>query len=152
MLADSIPGPLAAACDEVRLASPADAVAGVQPGLVAAPATTDQASAVLRAASELGLTVIPRGTGTKLAWGNPPERVDLIVETTALNRVIEHAAGDLVATVQAGVQLGDLAGLLSQAGQRLALDPARPGTIGGVLATGVAGPLRLRYGTPRDLL
>jgi glycolate oxidase FAD binding subunit len=46
---------------------------------------------------------------------------------------------------------------LGQAGQRLALDPPAPageprGTVGGLVATGVAGPLRLRYGSPRDLL
>ena len=64
--ADSIPGQLAEACDEVRLAGPADAVAGVQPRLVAVPASTGQASAVLKAAAELGLAVIPRGTGSRL--------------------------------------------------------------------------------------
>ena len=83
-----------------------------------------------------------------------------MIETTLLDQVVEHAAGDLVATVQAGVRLDRLAEVLGAAGQRLALDPpALPGssggtggTIGGVLATGAAGPLRLRYGTPRDLL
>jgi glycolate oxidase FAD binding subunit len=183
MKTDSIPGPLAQACDEVRLAGPADAVAGVQPGLVAAPATTEQASAVLRAAAQLGLAVIPRGTATKLDWGYPPERADLIIDTTRLNQVVEHEAGDLVATVQAGVTIEQLAEVLAKAGQRLALDPParrRPsgatparyaphrtthspgagreaqartaGTIGGILAANVAGPLRLRYGAPRDLL
>jgi glycolate dehydrogenase FAD-binding subunit len=160
MSADSIPGQLAQACAQVRPAEPADEVAGVQPGLVAAPATTQEASAVLRAAAELGLTVIPRGSGTKLHWGNPPEKCDLILDTIGLNQVVEHAAGDLVATVQAGVSLEQLAGVLARAGQRLALDPAvselpsaaTRGTVGGVLATNTAGPLRLRYGAPRDLL
>ncbi len=52
-----------------------------------------------------------------------------------------------------------LAEVLATAGQRLALDPpaadglaAGRGTVGGVLATGAAGPLRLRYGSGRDLL
>lgn len=169
MSADSIAGLFASACAQVRPASPADAVAGVQPALVAAPATTQEASAVLRAAAELGLAVLPRGRGTKLHWGNPPEKCDLIIETTALNQVIEHAAGDLVATVQAGVSLEQLADVLATAGQRLAVDPhpLRPplstqgapvgpavtaGTVGGTLATNATGPLRLRYGAPRDLL
>jgi glycolate oxidase FAD binding subunit len=163
MTVHSIPAQLAGACEEVRPATEADAVAGVQPALVASPATTEQASSVLRAAAALGLAVIPRGTGTKLDWGNPPERADLVVDTTRLDQVVEHAAGDLVATVQAGVRLEQFADVLSVAGQRLALDPpARPapygaaektrGTVGGVLATNDAGPLRLRYGTPRDLL
>jgi glycolate oxidase FAD binding subunit len=153
MTADSIPGPLADACDQVRLAGPADAVAGVRPALVAAPATAAQAGAVMKAAAGLGLTVIPRGTGSKLSWGNPPQRADLIVDLTRMREVIEHAAGDLVVTVQAGVTMEQLAAVLAPAGQRLALDfHGTGGTVGGVTATNVAGPLRLRYGTPRDLL
>jgi glycolate oxidase FAD binding subunit len=170
MAAEPIPAPISSACAAVRAATPADAVAGVQPRFVAAPSSTGEASALLRAAAELGLAVIPRGTGSRLDWGNPPERCDLVIETTRLDQVVEHAAGDLVATVQAGVRLDRLAEVLGAAGQRLALDPpALPGTaggaagtvsggtvgggtVGGVLATGAAGPLRLRYGTPRDLL
>ncbi len=160
MAAEPIPAPISAACAAVRTATPADAVAGVQPRIVAAPASTGEASALLRAAADLGLAVVPRGTGSRLDWGSPPERCDLIIETMRLDQVVEHAAGDLVATVQAGVRLDRLAEVLGAAGQRLALDPpALPGaaggaggTVGGVLATGAAGPLRLRYGTPRDLL
>ena len=164
MAAEPIPERITAACAAVRLATPDDAVAGVQPLIVATPATTEEASELLRAASGLGLAVVPRGTGTRLHWGNPPERCDLVIETMLLNQVIEHAAGDLVATVQAGLALDRLAEVLGSAGQRLALDPpalscptlgeptSTRGTVGGVLATGAAGPLRLRYGTGRDLL
>ncbi len=152
--ADSIPAQLTQACDQVRLADPADAVAGVQPWLVATPASTSQASGVLKAAAELSLAVIPRGTGSRIDWGPPPERADLVIETTRLTRVIEHEAGDLVASVEAGITLKRLAAVLAKAGQRLAIDPpgSGSGTIGGLLATGVAGPLRLRYGSGRDLL
>jgi glycolate oxidase FAD binding subunit len=157
MTADSIPASLVEACEQVRLAGQADAVGEVQPRFVASPASTTQASSLLRAAAALGIAVLPRGTGSKLAWGNPPERADLVVETTGMNRVIEHAAGDLVASVEAGVGLDRLAEVLNAAGQRLALDPPSlgpwgRGTVGGVLASGVAGPLRLRYGSGRDLL
>lgn len=127
------------------------------PSYVASPASVAEASAVMRAAAGLGLAVLPRGTGTRLAWGAPPRRCDLVVDTLRLDQVLEHEAGDLVARVQAGVRIDKLAGVLGRAGQQLALDlPAAPGgagrgTVGGVLATGVAGPRRLRYGTPRDL-
>jgi glycolate oxidase FAD binding subunit len=152
MAADGVAAALAQACAVVRPAGPADAVAGVRPQAVAVPASTDEAAAVMRAAAGLGLTVLPRGSGTRLHWGNPPQRCDLVIDTAGLNQVIEHAAGDLVATVQAGVRLDRLGGVLAAAGQRLALDPPGGGTVGGVVATGAAGPLRLRYGTPRDLL
>ena len=155
LTAGSVRDALEAACGQVRPGGPDDAVAGAQPSFVAAPASVDEASAVLRAAAALGLAVLPRGGGTKLGWGAAPVRCDLIVETRLMSAVIEHAAGDLVARVQAGVPAERLSAVLAAAGQRLALDPpAMDGseTIGGLLATGVAGPLRLRYGTPRDLL
>ena len=110
---------------------------------------------MLKAAAALGLAVVPRGTGSKLRLGPPPERADLVVETTGMNRVIEHAAGDLVASVEAGVAStgsprcwpsGRPAARARPAGARRS---RRRGTVGGVLATGVAGPLRLRYGTGR---
>jgi glycolate oxidase FAD binding subunit len=169
MTADAIPAPLTSACSEVRTAVKSDAVGGVVPSYVAAPASTAEASAVLRAAAELGLAVVPRGGGTRLDWGAPPSRCDLIVETRLMDAVLEHAAGDLVARVQAGVRLDRLAEVLGRADQRLALDPPAGasgtsaggapaggapagGTVGGLIAAGVAGPLRLRFGTPRDLL
>jgi glycolate oxidase FAD binding subunit len=161
MTADAVPDVLAKACSEVRPAKPDDAVAGVVPRFVARPADVAEAAAAMGAAASLGMTAVPRGAGTRLAWGVPPASCDLVIDTLRLNRVLEHAAGDLVVRVQAGVGLDQLAAVLAEAGQRLALDPppardpatdgAAAGTIGGVLATGAAGPLRLRYGTPRDL-
>jgi glycolate oxidase FAD binding subunit len=165
-VAGRIPEALADACADVSEAGPGDAVAGVAPRFVARPAGVTEAAAILAAASSLGMTAVPRGSGTRLAWGAPPAGCDLVVDTSRMNKVLEHAAGDLVVRVQAGVGLDQLASVLAEAGQRLALDPPGPphsttlpvpphgsgaGTIGGVLATGAAGPLRLRYGTPRDL-
>ncbi len=66
--------------------------------------------------------------------------------------MVEHAAGDLVARVQAGARMGDVAAVLARAGQEIALDVPGAATVGGVVASGLAGPRRLRYGTPRDLL
>jgi glycolate oxidase FAD binding subunit len=152
-----IPAQLANACADVALAGPLDAVGGRQARFIAAPSSTAEAAALLTAAAELGLSVVPRGSGSRLDWGVPPDSCDLIVETRRLDQILEHAAGDLVVSAQAGVRLGDLATVLSRAGQRLALDPPGHvrnggGTVGGLIATGVAGPLRFRYGGPRDLL
>jgi glycolate oxidase FAD binding subunit len=148
---------LAAACADLRRAAPADAIAGVLPSWVAAPASTDEAAATMRAAAGHGLTVVPRGTGSRLSWGLPPRSCDLVIDTGRLDRVLEHASGDWIARLQAGVRMDRLAEVLGQAGQQLSLDVPVPaggeaGTVGGVLATGMAGPLRLRYGTPRDLV
>jgi glycolate oxidase FAD binding subunit len=148
---------LGAACADLRPGGPADAVSGVLPSWVAAPGSTAEAAATMRAAAGLDLAVVPRGGGSRLSWGLPPRRCDLVIETRRMNRVIEHASGDWIASVQAGVTIEQLAGVLGQAGQQLSLDVPAPaggdaGTVGGVLATGMAGPRRLRYGTPRDLV
>jgi glycolate oxidase FAD binding subunit len=152
MTAGSIPAELASACADVTAAGDSDQIAGVRARYVAAPASTDEASALLRAAAALGLSVVPRGSGTRLHWGNPPASCDLVVDTSRLGQVLEHAAGDQVLRVQAGVTVDELAKTAATAGQRLALDPPAGGTVGGVLATNAAGPLRYRYGAPRDLL
>jgi glycolate oxidase FAD binding subunit len=146
---------LAAACPALADGTADDAVAGVVPAFVASPSSTQQASALLRAAAGAGLAVVPRGAGTGLAWGGPPSRCDLVVDLRSMDQVVEHEAGDLVARVQAGVTIGQLAVALgsgSGSGQQLALDVPAEATVGGVVATGTAGPRRFRYGTPRDLL
>jgi glycolate oxidase FAD binding subunit len=152
MTAGGIPAELKTACADVAAAGDTDQIAGVQARYVAAPASTDEASGLLRAAAGLGLVVVPRGSGRRLNWANPPTSCDLLVDTRRLDQVLEHAAGDQVLRIQAGVMLDDLAKAVATAGQRLALDPPAGGSIGGILATNVAGPLRYRYGAPRDLL
>ena len=92
-----------------------------------------------------------RGGGTKSGWGN---RVDGdVLSTAGLDRIVEHNEGDLTAVVEAGVPLARLQDEFAAAGQMRALDPPGEGaTIGGVVATGDSGPLRHRYGAPRDLV
>jgi glycolate oxidase FAD binding subunit len=143
---------LTAACPSLRDGDPADAVGGRTPSFVASPASTQEAAALLAAAASAGLAVVPRGAGTGLGWGLPPSACDLVVDLSAMGQVIEHAAGDLVARVQAGATVGQVASVLAAAGQELALDAPADATVGGVVATGTAGPRRLRYGSPRDLL
>ena len=143
---------LASACPSLSEGSASDAVAGVVPSFVASPASTAEAAALLRAAASAGLAIVPRGAGTGLGWGAPPSACDLVVDLRLMDQVIEHAAGDLVARVQAGVTIGRLATVLASAGQQLAVDAPENATAGGVVATGTAGPRRFRYGAPRDLL
>jgi glycolate oxidase FAD binding subunit len=152
---------IAAIGEDARPAGPADTVDGVAASFVAAPGNTAEAAEVLRVAAEHRLAVVARGTGTKLGWGKPPSRVDLIVDTARMDRVVEHSAGDLVVHVQAGIRLAALRDSVASAGQRLAVDPVLPpgasgpadaGTVGGLIATGASGPLRLSHGPVRDLL
>ena len=141
------------ACDgHVVEGTEGDAVLGMVPRWVASPASTPEVSAVLAAACADGLAVVPRGAGTKLGWGNRPRRLDLVLDTTRLDTLVEHAAGDLILVTGAGRPLSTLQQDVAGSGQRLGIDPARSGTIGGTVATGTSGPMRLRHGAVRDLV
>jgi glycolate oxidase FAD binding subunit len=138
----------------MRAAIPQDAIDGVQPLMVIEPGSPDEIVRVLKTASAAGLHVTPRGGATKMDWGNAPRGGDLILSTRWLNRIVEHAWGDMTATVEAGCTLQQLQQTLAEHGQRLALDPLWPekATIGGILATNDTGPLRIRFGSLRDLI
>jgi glycolate oxidase FAD binding subunit len=120
------------------------------------PATREELAAALAAAGEAGTPVRFRGGGTKIGW--PPAAPEGAVElsTAGLTKIVEHNAGDLTAVLEAGVPLAEAQALFAKEGQRLALDPPlgdeAAATIGGVVATGDTGPLRGRYGGPRDLV
>jgi glycolate oxidase FAD binding subunit len=115
------------------------------------PATIDDLAAALRDTAPSSVAV--RGGGTKHDWGGVAAAADFVVSTAGLDRIVEHAEGDFVVTVQAGASLADVQEAVGAAGQWLALDPPEVGaTIGGVVAAAASGPRRLRFGTPRDLL
>lgn len=126
----------------------------------ARPTTFESAAAVLAGATADGRAVRIRGGATKLDWGSPISTPEIELSTSGLNRIVEHNAGDLTAILEAGVPLAEAQRRFAAAGQMLALDPplgvaedAEPAaTIGGVVATGDCGPLRHRYGQPRDLV
>jgi glycolate oxidase FAD binding subunit len=117
------------------------------------PTSIERLSEMLATTAEDGRSVGIRGAGSKESWGAVGAPADAVISTRGLDRIVEHAAGDLVVTVEAGVALADVQRVVAEAGQWLALDPPEPGaTVGGVVATAASGPRRLRYGTPRDLL
>ena len=137
----------------VRATGEEDAIHGVPARYVATTTSTDGTAELLRVAARHALRVVARGAGSKQDWGLPPEAVDLVVDTTALSGIVEHAAGDLVAVVRAGTRMSDLQAGLATAGQHLALDtPLAAATLGGTVATNTSGPRRLLHGTMRDLL
>lgn len=127
---------------------------GVVPKAVVFPSTTAEIQDVLIYAADRVLSVIPVGNGTKLGFGNPPEKVDLVLSMSRLNKVLEYEPADLTVTVQAGIRLADFQAKLAENGQWLSLDPpyADRATIGGIIAANSSGPSRLRYGTARDVV
>ena len=126
---------------------------GVMPHEVVEPMSAEDVAAVLASASKQRRSVVIRGGGTKMGWGRTPSSLDLVLNTTRLNAVVAHEHADLTATVQAGAGLDEVNHVLARHGQWLPIESAFDGsTIGGAIATNDSGPLRHRYGTPRDLL
>ena len=97
--------------------------------------TVSEVAAAVRAAAESGGTL---------------SVADL--DLGALDRILEHEAGDLTCTVEAGIRLSALQAALAEHGQRLSLDPPGDPTLGACLAGDLHGPLRHRYGRLRDLV
>jgi glycolate oxidase FAD binding subunit len=140
------------ASDPARLT--AATVDGVTPRWVVRVSAADEVSGVLALASEESLAVVPRGSGSALELGNPPARVDIVLDLGGMDRVVDDNPDDLTASVEAGLTAGAFAARLAARRQWLPVDP--PGgvsrTLGGLVATAAHGPLRARYGTLRDLL
>ncbi|HEV2424043.1 MAG TPA: FAD-binding oxidoreductase [Terriglobia bacterium] len=130
------------------------AVDGVTPSCALRPSTPEQVAEMLKYAAARGLAVIPCGNGTKLGLGAPPQRYDAALCLRDLNRATYYEPDDLVASVEPGMTLGMLQQMLGEHRLWLPLDPAGGdrATIGGILAANSAGPLRLRYGGPRDMV
>jgi glycolate oxidase FAD binding subunit len=130
------------------------AVDGIVPRLVVAPTTVEEVAQVVALTQQHKLTLLPRGGGSHLNLGGLAERVDVLLDTRRLTRLLEHEAPDLTCHVEAGLTLAALQAQLASKGQRLSLDPpnAEQTTIGGLLATNDSGPKRLRNGTARDLV
>ena len=114
------------------------AIDGVIPSLVVRPASADEVSRVVTLCAVERLAMAPRGAGTSMGLGNPPRRLDVVLDLGRMCALREYVPEDMVATVEAGATL----------------DPPGGGarSVGGVLATHASGPLRFRYGTGRDLL
>lgn len=143
---------LAVAVDNAVSVGAGHDVDGVTPSLVVAPADAAQVSQVLTIASAYDLAVVARGHGTKLTWGMPPRRLDILLDLSALDGLVEHSVGEFVAIAGAGMPVAVLQDALAAQGQCLAVDPIRTGTVGGVVATGLSGPLRMSHGALRDLV
>ena len=96
---------------------------------------------------------LPAGLGSRLDWG-PKVSPDAVVSCQKLNQILEHSPGDFTVRVQAGTPLVELQEALAHHRQWLAVDapwgqPSQ-GSIGGLVARGLAGGFRQRYLGVRD--
>jgi len=102
----------------------------------------------LRATVAAADAVVPVGARTHWEVGNPPTPG---VEARAPGGIMAYDPAELTVTAGAGTTVAALTASLGEAGQECPLDPRAPeATVGGVLATGLSGLRRLRYGPLRD--
>ncbi|MGF1538186.1 MAG: FAD-binding oxidoreductase [Elainellaceae cyanobacterium] len=118
------------------------------------PETQDELAETLALSQAENWSILPFGNGTKLAWGGLATSVQIGVSTSRLNRLIEHAVGDLTLTAEAGATVSALTLPLQEQRQCFGFNPAYPerATLGGVVATADTGWMRQRYGGIRDML
>lgn len=127
---------------------------GKRPAGTVRPGTAEELGEVIRFAAAEKLGVVPTGGRTKLGIGLPPQKYDLAIDMTGLDRVIAYDPGDLTLSVETGVPLRKLQATLAERGQFLPLAvPFFPcTTVGGTIASGMDSPLRQFYGTARDYI
>lgn len=127
---------------------------GISPQTIYIPRDAPELAQILALCNAQNCAVVAWGGGTLQHLGNAPKQYDAVIQTANLNQVIDYAFDDLTATFGAGMTLAEIERVLAEHGQFLPLDVPHPerATIGGVLASGMNGALRLRYGPARDYM
>jgi glycolate oxidase len=123
-------------------------IVGGDCGLVALPETTHEVAACLRVASELGVAVIPRGSGTGLTGGAVPLEGGLVVSLARMRAIVEVDEANACAWVEPGVLNLDVSTAVAHLGLHYAPDPSsqQACSIGGNVGTNAGGPHCLAYG------
>lgn len=120
------------------------------------PSTPEQVRDVLRWATDSHTALELRGTGSRTALGRP-HRPRHVLDLSGLAGITSYEPDELVLTCNAGTPVEEVRQALAEAGQHLAFEPpltgpagSLRGTIGGLVATAVAGPRRFCAGSVRD--
>jgi glycolate oxidase FAD binding subunit len=118
------------------------------------PTNIEELAEILANATADKQPVAPVGAGLHQHLGGIIAADMAQVQLGGMQHILEHAPADLIVQLEAGTLLADVQQLLGEHGQWLPWDPPAGGaaTVGGLLAAGRSGPLRLGFGTPRDWL
>lgn len=98
--------------------------------------------------------IFPRGAGTKTALVSPPPEAT-VLDLSGLAGIVEYDPAEFTFTALGGTPVREIERVLAAHGQELPFDPplaAAGATLGGVVACGLSGPGRYRYGGVRDFI
>ncbi|HET6501232.1 MAG TPA: FAD-linked oxidase C-terminal domain-containing protein [Amycolatopsis sp.] len=122
----------------------------VEPAAVAKPATAREVAALLAAATEHGVPVTARGSGSGLSGAARPHEDGLLISFERMNSVLEVDTGNQVAVVQPGVTLGELDRATAAAALAYTVYPGElSASVGGTVGTNAGGMRAVKYGVTR---
>jgi len=122
-----------------------------KPAYVAKPASAEEVAELLKAASEHGVPVTARGSGSGLSGAARPQADGLVVSFERMNAVLEVDADNHVAVVQPGVTLAELDVKTAEAGLSYTVYPGElSASVGGNVGTNAGGMRAVKYGVTRN--
>jgi FAD/FMN-containing dehydrogenase len=125
-------------------------------GALLEPRSTDQAAAIVRAAAEHRIPLVPQGGNTGMVGGATPDAQGgaAILSLRRIDRIRRIDPDTGVAVAEAGVVLQTLNDAALERGRRFPLTLGARGsaTIGGLVSTNAGGTQVLRFGTMRGLV
>ena len=120
----------------------------VMPEVVVVPGDVQQVAAVIKAAKQANVPIVPRGSGTGLAGGAVPAEGGIVLSLARLNRILKIDLKNRMAVVEPGVINIDVTKAVARDGYFYAPDPSSQVacSIGGNVANNSGGPHTLAYG------